>query len=212
MRKYKMMLSFLSRRFIDLFLLAGACLLLVGCNMASNENGIVASSPEAINTARPTATITFTPAIETLPTFMPDSENPIPEEIASATATAAPTVTATPTPIPSLTPTPVPSPTALFIECQTTSPLPDKAFPTQIDMTGSHNQRVAISYPYLYLAAEQYIGVFDISAPDKPIFLGFWEFPAWPNISTLQVNSGLIYFTSGSTLVILNLSPECLFE
>jgi hypothetical protein len=184
----------------------------MGCNVDSNENGLVASSPEAINTTRPTATITSTLAIETLPAFTPDSENSAPEEIARATATAIPTVTATPTPTPSLTPPPVPLPTAVFIECQATSPLPDKAFPTQLDMTGSHNQRVAISYPYLYLAAEQYIGVFDISAPDKPIFLGFWEFPHWPNISTLQVNSGVIYFTTGTTLVTLNLSPECLFE
>lgn len=202
---------FLSRRFVYSFFLAGVCLLLVSCNMDSNENGISASSPEGINTTRPTVTITFIPAIETLPALTP-GENPTPEEITRATATAVPTVTATPTPSPSLTPTPMPSPTPVFVQCQAASTLPDKAFPTQIDMTGSHNQRVAISYPYLYLAAEQYIGVFDISAPDKPIFLGFWEFPDWPNISTLQANSGVIYFTSGSTLVILNLSPECLFE
>lgn len=201
----------LSRHFVYSFLLAGVCLLLMGCNMDSQKNGLVASSPEALNTTRPTATITFTPAIETLPTLTPDSENPTPEEIAHVTATAVPTVTATPTLTPSLTSTPVPS-TVAFIACHATGPLPDKAFPTQIDMTGSHNQRVAISYPYLYLATDQYIGVFDIAAPDKPIFLGFWEFPDWPNISTLQVNSGVIYFTSGTTLITLKLSPECLFE
>lgn len=207
-----MMPSLISRCFVYLFLLAGVCLLLVGCNMDSNENGLVASSPKALNTTQPTATITFTPTIETQLTFTPDSESQKPEEITSATATIVPMVTATSTPTPTLTPTPVPLPTPVFIECQTTSPLPDKAFPTQIDMTGSHNQRVAVSYPYMYLAAEHYIGIFDISSPDKPIFLGFWEFPDWPNISTLQVNSGIIYFTSGSTLVILNLSPNCLFE
>lgn len=206
-----MMPPSLSRCFVYLFLLAGVCLLLMGCNRDSNENGLVVSSPEVLNTARPTATITFTPVIETQLTFTPDSDS-TPEEITRATATAIATVTATPTAIPSLTPTPVPSPTPVFVQCQTTSPLPNKAFPTQVDMTGSHNQRVAMSYPYLYLAAEQYIGIFDISAPDKPIFLGFWEFPDWPNISTLQVNSSVIYFTSGSTLVTLNLSPECLFE
>ena len=73
------------------------------------------------------------------------------------------------------------------------------------------HSRVVAANPYLYLAAGQYIGVFDISDPTAPLFRGFWDFPALPEISAFIVQNDIAYVASGSMLEILNLVPQCRF-
>lgn len=174
---------------------------------AQVEQAVPAQSSIVLTTTdNPTATINAaTNSTVTLPT-----ETPLQDLASIATETTIPSATAlilpTPLPTPSLTPI-VPE-----IPCKNVGSLPNKAFPSEVDMTRSHKQRVALSSPFLYLAVEQYIGVFDISDPAAPEFLGFWDFPEWPDISTLQVHNGVAYFTSGTNVVSVNLSPQCRFE
>jgi hypothetical protein len=183
--------------------LFGTCFLLVSCRADTPA----VSGTEVLRTL-PARTITPLTSNEALPSATPAPESTKEELISLETATPDPSPTGTLSP----TQTPTPLPTVVAVECRNSGELPDKAFPTEINMSGSHNQRVVVSYPYLYLAAGQYIGVFDISEPATPRFWGFWNFPDYPDIATLRVHNGIAYFTSGSKLVLLNLSAQCRFE
>lgn len=203
------------RAYINFITIAVLATLLLSCGATAGQN-----ETTVVNTSTTTMQPTFTAVSEVSQVGLPVSSTPEQSKTplvtvtmtpsASAIPSSTPTTTHTPPPIP--TDTATPWPTAVAIPCTNSNTLPGKVFPAQIDMTRSHNQRVAIAYPFLYLAAERYIGVFDISEPASPRFWGFWDFPDWPEISTLQVDNGIIYFTSGSTLVMLNASPQCQFE
>jgi hypothetical protein len=142
--------------------------------------------------------------VESMPT--PTVTNTLQAEIALATATDLPIVTATSEPSPTHTPTFTATPSTTPIPCDSASMLPTEAFPAQVDMERS---RIAVANPYLFLAVEQYIGLFDISDPPLPVFLGFWEFPALPEISALVVRNDIVFAASGSSLEILNLASQC---
>jgi hypothetical protein len=199
------------RGYLKCISLAVLTTLLLSCSATIEQN-----ETTVVNTSTATMQPTFTAVSEVNQADLSVSTTPEQSNTPSVTATMTPLASATPSP--TLTNTPIPTntatpwPTAVTVPCVTANNLPGKVFPTQIDMTRSHNQRVAIAYPFLYLAVEQYIGVFDISEPASPRFWGFWDFPDWPEISTLQVDNGIIYFTSGTTLVMLNASPQCQFE
>ena len=120
------------------------------------------------------------------------------------TATPIPSATVPPT----LTSPPTPSLTELAPACEESDALPDKALPRNVDIASSH---IVVDYPYMYLAAEQYIGVFDISDPVYPQFLGFWEFPDLSKIVSLKVHNGIAYVVSDSTVHMMNLSTQCRF-
>lgn len=205
------MVNYMIKRFnLYVIFLVTFVFLLIGCAITTGQNDpTVASETLATQTATILPSLTTGPVISS-PT-LPLTKTSEPDEISLViTTTVTPIVTATSSPIPTYTPTP--SPTVAAFPCNDTGKFPGKAFPSQVDMSRSNNQRVAISYPFLYLAVEQYIGVFDISDPDAPQFWGFWDFPEWPDISTLQVHNGVAYFTSGSTLIIVNLSLQCRFQ
>jgi hypothetical protein len=193
------------RGYLKCISLAVLTTLLLSCSVAIEQD-----ETTVLNTSTATMQPTFTTVSEISETDLSASGTPEQSKTPSVTATMTPFALAMPPSTPTNTPTPWP--TAVTVPCVTANNLPGKVFPTQIDMTRSHNQRVAIAYPFLYLAVEQYIGVFDISEPTSPRFWGFWNFPNWPEISTLQVDNGIIYFTSGTTLVMLNASPQCQFE
>lgn len=185
-------------------------ILLMSCDSTLLQSTSEVAEPERV--AQPTIETTATPIFQGVTPVMetPVVEIPTFTPIPSPTTSVLPTATATALPTPINTSTPLPVATA--VPCQNNGSLPPKGLPGQVNMSGSRNQRVAIAYPFLYLAAEEYIGIFDISDPAAPQFWGFWHFPEWPNISTLQVDNGVAYFTSGSTLVILNLASQCQFE
>lgn len=204
-----MIYQLLLNRCCGMILVISFFFVIVSCGVSVGENGPAFAETEATPRALLTEPILPTVAIEATATMGAVPDN-VQEEMVVETTTLVPSLTATSWP--SLTSTPIPSPTAVAVACQPTGDLPDKAFPGQVDMSHSHNQRVAILYPYLYLAAEQYLGLFDISDPAAPRFLGFWNLPDFPDISTLRVVNGIAYFTTGSRLVILNLSPQCRFE
>jgi hypothetical protein len=69
-----------------------------------------------------------------------------------------------------------------------------------------------VSEESLYLAVGQNIGVFDISKPEAPEFLGFWQFPNMTDISDIVVDNGIVYIASDFTIQVLNASPQCQFE
>lgn len=182
---------------------------LTGCQPASYQENQVTSAPTK-NQVGSMEKPTEISDIQSRSTISPATQEPLPTSTPTATLTPAPLPTATSSPTP--TPTIKPTPPAPDVPCKNTGGLPGQAFPDQIDMSGSHNQRVAIAYPLLYLAVEQYIGIFNIANPAAPQFLGFWGFPDWPHISTLQVQNGVAYFTNESTVILLNLSAKCQFE
>lgn len=140
-------------------------------------------------------------------------ETATPEVIAEKTPHPPLATTMTPTPtatfFPSPTYTPEPSPTRVGVECENNQLLPATAFPTEIDMRSS---RVVVDGSHLYLAAQQYLGLFDLATPESPEFLGFWELPELSGISAIEARDGLVYVSSESTLEILNTSPQCQFE
>ena len=194
---------------LNITFLAAFAFLLISCGTITEQN-VQEISNEIIIT--PTLTTSPTATVEVLssPTHLFASATPMPSTVPSATMTSTPEATIALSPTSTHTRTPLQIETV--VPCENENRLPDKTFPVQLDMTRSGNRRVAISHPFLYLAVDQYIGVFDISDPTTPQILGFWDFPDWPNISNFQVHQGVAYFTSGSTLVILNLSVQCQFE
>lgn len=204
-----MIYQLLFNRCCGMILMISFFFVTVSCGVNAGENELAAAETEATPRALATESILPTVAIEATATMVAAPENGQ-EEIFVEITTPVPSLTATSWPLP--TSTTKPWPTAVTVACQHSGELPDKAFPEQVDMSRSRNQRVAISYPYLYLATEQYLGLFDISDPAVPRFLGFWNLPDFPDISTLRVDNSIAYFTSGSRLVMLNLSPQCRFE
>lgn len=182
---------------------------LTGCQPASSQENQPNSAPTK-NAVDSIENPTVISGVQSISTVSPATKEPLPTPTPTSTLTPVPLPTVISSPIP--TPTIKPTPPAPDVPCKNTGSLPGQAFPDQIDMSGSHNQRVAIAYPLLYLAVEQYIGIFNIAEPAAPEFLGFWNFPDWPDISTLQVHDGIVYFSSGSTVILLNLSAKCQFE
>lgn len=201
---------------LSLLLILG-CFLLIGCNIASPENqeNSLNSAQTNHNTANAAETAIISLAdITTTPTALVIiQETNAPGIVAEQTPHPPLVVTMTPTPtatwLPSPTSTPEPSPTAISIECANDQTLPVKVSPPEIDM---RRGRIVVNGPHLYLAAQQYIGVFDISNPESPEFLGFWEFPDLSNISDIEARDGLVYVSSDFVLQVLNASAHCQFE
>ena len=180
--------------------------LLVGCTSSKlSESGIETATAVSNSSISPTGTA------KPSPTPRPSTEIVHPTARPKETLTLAPTITPEPSPLAAPTTEPAP---VVDIPCRHNdgSGLPSQASPAQIDLDGLRVQRVAVAYPYLYLATGQYLGKFDISEPANPDFLGFWALPQWAAISTLLVNNGVAYFTNESELILLNLSAQCHFE
>lgn len=95
------------------------------------------------------------------------------------------------------------------IECGKNSESPSPILQPDLDIRFS---QIVIDHSLLYLATGQYIGQFDISDPKQPALVGFWELQDLTVISNMEIYGGVAYITSGSTLYLLNLSPECKFE
>lgn len=192
-----------------ILLLAALVFGLMSCQSTSSQENQSTSGEPSISLRETEQPTTISSILDNATVTLP-TETPLPNH----TPTAKSTTISSPTAVllPTTTSTNPPTPTASVVPCKNTERLPSKAFPSEIDMNGSHNQRVAISYPFLFLAVEQYIGVFNIANPATPQFLGFWDFPDWPDISALQVYNEVAYFVSGSTLVTVNLSLQCRFE
>jgi hypothetical protein len=198
--------SWHSRCYLRLVLLVSVGFLLTSCGTSPQENEPVDSNIEASHTPIVTAEQTLVAAATLMPTpIVMSTETP---GIPVATATPRPSATATLVSTPTHTSAPTATPTIPSIPCDSAGTLPDKAFPAEVDVRRS---RVAVADPYLYLAVEQYIGVFDISDPTTPKFWGFWDFPALPEISDFKVHNDIAYVASGSLLEILNLVPQCRF-
>lgn len=208
----------ISRTVVTFVFLTSFAILLTSCG--AQDVGV--SQPTSTSVISQADSSSSTILEQTRHPFAGNTVTPLPSTALDTTLIPSPNPTDTATPLPTPSPSPNPTdtsaltatplPTPKPIPCQNIGSLPQKVFPIQLDMSRSHNQRVVIAYPYLYLAVEQYIGIFDITNPADPQLLGFWDFPDWPNISTLQVHDGIIYFTSGRTLLILNLLPQCRFE
>lgn len=193
-----------SRCFIRLVFFVSASLLLTSCGMSYQQGGQLEPNIEATNTSVATVKVSQSLAVAatlTPPSTITSTEQP---EIPVATATPGPSATATPEPSPTHTAAPTVTPT--LIPCDSAGALPAETFPAQVDMGRS---RVAVAAPNLYLAVGQYIGVFDVSNPTTPIFLGFSDFPALPEISAFIVHQNIAYVASGSVLELLNLAPQC---
>jgi hypothetical protein len=198
--------SWYSRYYPHLVLLISIGFLLTSCGTSPQQNELVDSNIEASHTPLVTAGQTLVAAATLTP--VPTAISTKTPEIPVATATSRPSATATPESSPTHTPAPTATPTIPSIPCDSAGTLPAKAFPAEVDMDHS---RVAAANPYLYLAAGQYIGVFDISDPTVPQFWGFWDFPNLPEISAFVVQNDIAYVASGFVLEILNLSPQCRF-
>ncbi|MBE7529140.1 MAG: hypothetical protein HS099_05345 [Ardenticatenaceae bacterium] len=204
-------------RFSLSLLLITCYFLLVGCSMTSpeiQENSLNSTQTNYHSTnATGTSTISLVTMTPTPTALSIIQETATPEITAgktphsplAATTTTPPTATLFPSP----THTPEPSPTIVVVACENDRVLPGKVSPTEIDMRGS---RIVVEGSHLYLAAQQYIGVFDISVPESPEFSGFWEFTELSNISDIEARDGIVYVSSDSTLQTLNASPECQFE
>lgn len=189
-----------SLKYYYLILFAGFSLLLVSCGTNAPSSGIAVSNNDTLGTAQTLVAVSS-------PAPIPSIENLEFQETSVATATLRQTTIVPPTAAPTQTPpaTAFPSPQSP-VACEETNALPEKAFPAQVDMERS---KIAVANPYLFLAVEQYIGLFDISNPPLPVFLGFWEFPALPEISALVVRNDIVFAASGSSLEILNLASQC---
>jgi len=135
------------------------------------------------------------------------------------TATVSPTPIATPTtipatPIPSATlspthtPTPTTTPMPPVVRCNESSPIPDKVFPSSVDIFHSH---IVVEQPYMYLATEHYVSMFDLTDPIYPRFYGFWDLGEIPEITGLVTYNRVAYVSSGNTVYALNPSVRCRF-
>lgn len=208
-----------SKYSLYLFFLLNWLILIASCTMNTQE----ASTDSSLSTSTivtqtiqntgdmptPVFIMTSTPTIVTVNVEETVTQTPIiaAKSTEQSTPTATPWSTATSSS--SATSTPDPSPTTVLAKCKNTSILPEQILPTSVNMDSAH---IAMSEDHLYLAVEQYIGMFEISDPELPEFLGFWHFPDMPNISDIVVSNGLVYIASGSTIQALNASPECQFE
>jgi hypothetical protein len=206
-----------------LFILTIGCfVVLASCNIASqsesNNNPVnnqstlrLTEESEAnatLSSSTTTAIFAGTPTVQSAST-----QTVVEEPLAQSNPTLTPyipTPSATVTKTPAATQIPIPSPTTAVIKCDDVdiSSLPGKAFPTEIDVGHSH---IVFDGSLMYLALDQYIGVFDMSEPAYPQFWGFWEPLDLTEISGLEVYGGVAYVTDGNTLHILNLSSECRF-
>lgn len=157
--------------------------LLTGCNAPFKPNEIQETIIE-----------TVTP-IETLPPLDLNLEEPI----AIPTTLLEEENTKVATNIPSPTPK-----SCLNLQSQ----LP-KAFPTEIDMQFA---KTATEYPYLYLAVEHHIGIFNITSERTPIFLGFWKLSNLSKTLDIEAKNGIIYVGSDSYLQTLTISQQCLLQ
>ena len=151
----------------------------------------------------PTSTTASTRQITISHTPLPATEHPTALSTTTTTTTTTTLATTKNSPIPTSQPFPT------LIPCDNQDKLPEKSFPIEIDIQSS---QVFVAEPYMYLAVEQYIGIFDISDPVYPQFLGFWEFPDWSDISDIQVHNNVVYVVSDSTLHMLSLNPQCQFS
>lgn len=195
--------------------------LLVGCNVSSQpemENTLV-DNQEVVTIAveRSEYIVTVTPIGTTHPTpTIRDQQTAVLVPTTTVTgefteyplSTDTPLPLATPTVSSTLTSTPTPTPAILPPACSNLTNLPKKAFPREIDIANAH---IAVDGTVLYLAVESYIGVFDISHPVSPNFMGFWELPDLPKIKEFRVHHGVAYVRHGTTVHLLNLSQDCQF-
>ena len=200
--------SWYFRSYLHLILFASAMFLLIGCIMSTPQSGLVDSN--IVPTTTQLATVMLGQTVVTTDDFTPTPtiENTKSHETPMATYTNRSLATTTPEFSPSPTPALTATPDIQTIVCDSANALPAEAFPTQVEMERS---RVVIAEPYLYLAVEQYIGVFDISVPNAAQFWGFWDFPALSEISDFKVQNDIAYVASGSALELLSLAPQCRF-
>jgi hypothetical protein len=191
------------------------CLVLSACSPVAvtevstptnSENISTSGSPtleESASTFDPNATSNATKEMESLTIL---------ETTATNVHTVTPPATHLPTPtalLPTIINTPLPFPTSTPIPCNSSGFLPEKEMPVELDLRFS---RTATDKSFLYFAAQQFVGVFDISVYETPKFLGFWKVPEIAKIYSIKAQNGIVYVAGDSTLLMLNESPECQFQ
>lgn len=163
---------------------------------------------------------TVTPTNE--PSALSISENASATPTVTITAAASPTSTPTPTlpstpttsatasliPLPTHTPTPTATPIPPFVRCNESSPTPLSVSPDSVDISHSH---IVVEQPYMYMATEHFVSMFDLTDPIYPRFYGFWDLGEIPEITGLVTYNRVIYVSSGNTVYALNSYVHCRF-
>lgn len=166
------------------------------------ENNIVVSPS---TTVQSTDTPTQYQTLDVTSTAPLDDDDQIIAQSTGIALTLPQTQTLIPSPTYTVTSLPIVTP----IPCDNSGLSPDKA-PVWLDVN-INSSHIVVEQPYMYLATERYIGLFDISDPVNPQFFGFWELPVLSEVSSLAVRNGVVYITNGDTLYILNSSEQCRF-
>lgn len=161
-----------------------------------------------------------------IPTAMPEVTTTLPAVndgqaegqtlLATLPPTLSPTATSLPirTPVPtatataSSTMTPTLAPTATAIACIDGAPKLEKRFPGPSDLQ-MQNSRTFFDGDFVYLATQNYLGLVDTTIPARPRFYGFWQLPQPEQATDVLAHNGVLYVSSGSTVQVLNLNPEC---
>lgn len=127
---------------------------------------------------------------------------------ATSLPTRVPALTATPNPTLTVTSSPIPSPTVTIIACVDDAPRLEKRFPSSTELQ-MQNNRTFFDGNFVYLATQNYLGLVDTTIPAQPKFYGFWQLPQPEQATDVLAYNGVLYVSSGSTVQLLSLNPEC---
>ncbi len=86
--------------------------------------------------------------------------------------------------------------------------MPHRVSPDSVNMAHSH---IVVEQPYMFLAIEHYMSMFDLTDPIYPRFYGFWDLGEIPEITGLVTYNRVVYVSSGNTVYALNSSVHCRF-
>lgn len=153
-------------------------------------------SPTAPNTSLTATTVVGI----VLPTLVPT--------VTDVVATSVPSPTATPSLSSTDTNSPIPTPTVATIACVDGALELEKGFPGSADLQ-MQDSRTFFDGNFVYLAAQNYLGLVDTSAPVQPRFYGFWQLPQPGQTTDILTHDGVLYVSFDSTVQLLNLNPAC---
>lgn len=195
------MMNHLNSRLYAFFGLLAGVMILHGCTTG-------ASTPTSVSEV---ATIPISPVMtaESMESHTSTATlRPTLPPTATSLPTRVPALTATPNPTLTVTSSPIPSPTVTIIACVDDAPRLEKRFPSSTELQ-MQNNRTFFDGNFVYLATQNYLGLVDTTIPAQPKFYGFWQLPQPEQATDVLAYNGVLYVSSGSTVQLLSLNPEC---